>query len=62
MGRIDYQKPAARYYDISNNRIVKLNKELVKEAVYGTLGMEEGNFSEPRDIGCLCIYQCCAFI
>ena len=36
--------------DISNNCIVKLNKDLVKEAAYGTLGMEEGNFSEPRDI------------
>ena len=36
--------------DISNNCIVKLNKDLVKEATYGTLGMEEGNFSEPRDI------------
>lgn len=36
--------------DISNNCIVKLSKDFVKEDVFGTLGMEEGNFSEPRDI------------
>ena len=36
--------------DISNSCIVKLNKDFVKEDTYGTLGMEEGNFSEPWDI------------
>ena len=36
--------------DVSNNCIVKLGKEFVKEDSFGTLGMEEGNFSEPRDI------------
>lgn len=36
--------------DISNSCIVKVRKDLKKEAIYGTLGMEEGNFSEPWDI------------
>ena len=36
--------------DLSNNCVVKLGKDFVKEDSFGTLGMEEGNFSEPRDI------------
>lgn len=36
--------------DIENNCIVKLNEELQKVESYGTLGMENGNFSEPADI------------
>lgn len=36
--------------DIANNCIVKLSKDLVREESYGTLGMEEGNFSKPQDI------------
>lgn len=36
--------------DISNSCIVKLGKDFAREASYGTLGMEEGNFFEPWDI------------
>ncbi len=36
--------------DLSNNCIVKLGMDFTREDSYGTLGMEEGNFSEPRDI------------
>ncbi len=36
--------------DLSNNCIVKLSMDFVREDSFGTLGMEEGNFSEPRDI------------
>ena len=36
--------------DLSNNCIVKLGMDLAREDSFGTLGMEEGNFSEPRDI------------
>lgn len=36
--------------DVSNSCIVKLSKDFVREDTYGTLGMEEGNFSEPWDI------------
>ncbi len=36
--------------DTMNNCVVKLNKELQKLDSYGTLGMENGNFSKPMDI------------
>lgn len=36
--------------DTENNCIVKLGMDFAKEASFGTLGMEEGNFSKPRDI------------
>lgn len=36
--------------DVGNNCIVKLGMNFEREDSFGTLGLEEGNFSEPRDI------------
>lgn len=36
--------------DTENNCIVRLSKDLEREESFGMLGMEEGNFSKPRDI------------
>lgn len=36
--------------DVGNNCIIKLGMNFEREDSFGMLGMEEGNFSEPRDI------------